>query len=1061
MAENNKSIKETNIENQEKLNSVEYLIQKINGAGIQLHLSKEQMKEILEAGKDVQKMAVKYGTNQDIQMNDENTFNGYGTYVVSVNEDNARQLGIKIASRKYGGTFYINNQPFTDFLQEKNFSPYWTKIVSDIKDNSVDKLTHIILSSDVKGNASLEREQNSLSTLLSLDLIEYKREQTFLYSVNIPDNDNTNYLLYNNPIGIEHAKKINEQLEKLGTSWQVSRNDTGKKIYFDVLSNHVFDGNQKQSSEFLKNLGYVGMQMDNANYIVFNDKDMSITDRVQFMKDVNGEVYGFAYQGEIYADENLVNSNVLAHEYTHIWDKYVQNNNPELWQYGKDILKGTSLWQEITEDKNYENLKTDDEILSECHSRIVGKMAAQILEKIEREDGGLTRDRVIDWDKEVSQYIAEEFSPELGNENLKEFLSMPMKDLMNEIQISKKWFEKTPIQLQKEQEREDIQTTLALNNIAKDIVIEPYSRKPEDIESMKFFVANVSGESIENITNQQSQAFIDNLGTPYEDYLTVKTDGTFEHTHNSSYSSEISKTTEPKKILSIIDDFANDHQAGRSEGSEQVQDFEFIHSLNETIKSIDEMHNTMLHSNTWDDNFPPVYSHALFYGDSINDKEYSENVKTALLVGKAKRGNKDAAMDLINETVNPEVIKELHKNYPNAIVCAVDGLEASGHNMIPLAYQDFLKQNGFVIDTNIEQSAKAHHTGADNLDKLLNRVRFKGEVQNNKDYILLDDHISMGSTLRDMKNYIESNGGNVVAITTLTAPEKDYKISLSKENYEKLNQYGEPLNELLQEYGITDNLRGITDREAKEIVGLLSDRGRNPETQEGTRRIFCLRCRQIQEDYLLKNPELHNSNQQQTKLYKDFFNYSNGNSVEFENSTYNYNIVSVESTPKQPARQELHLSKNGITFAQLPYAAKHFNNLKPDEIQKEVIKQLEEAKRQIPHKIGKDFFDYSNEKSVDSELDSARETIKKQNQLLYGKNSITINGKKRTFEKGLFNAFPEVVKRLDIEIERNKNLTKSYNNLAKSYNDLLVRFNAQNIMPVSQISPTDYDTRSD
>ena len=447
------NIVDTNDENlvveQEKLTPVEYLIQKINGSGIPLHLSKEQMKEILETGRKVQKMAVKYGTNKDIQMDNEDSFNGYGTYVVSVNEDNARQLGIKIASRKYGGTFYINNQPLLDFLQEKKFSPYWSNLISGYKNNSVDNLSHEILSADVKGNASLEREQNTLSTLLSLDLVEYKREQTFLYSVNIPDNDNTNYLLYNSPIGIENATKINGQLEKLGTSWRVSRNDIGKSVYFDTLSKHVFEGNQKKSSEFLKSIGYVGMQMDNANYIVFSYRDMSITDRVQFMKDVNGEVYGFTFEGQIYADEELVNSNVLAHEYTHIWDKYVQNNNPELWRHGKDILKGTKLWQEITGDKNYENLKTDDEILSECHARIVGKMAERILEKIEREDGGLTRDRVIDWDKEVSQYIAEEFNikSEHGSESyvsdsvkaeyLKDFLSKPMKDLMNEVGFEK------------------------------------------------------------------------------------------------------------------------------------------------------------------------------------------------------------------------------------------------------------------------------------------------------------------------------------------------------------------------------------------------------------------------------------------------------------------------------------------------------------------------------------------------------------------------------------------------------------------------------------------------
>ncbi len=264
----------------------------------------------------------------------------------------------------------------------------------------------------------------------------------------------------------------------------------------------------------------------------------------------------------------------------------------------------------------------------------------------------------------------------------------------------------------------------------------------------------------------------------------------------------------------------------------------------------ENLFSTMHHTKDWTNDFPSVYSHSLYYGDSVNDKNYAENIKTALLVGKAKRGDRDAAIDLVNQSVRPEIIKELHEKYPDAIVCAVDGLEANGHNMIPLMYKKFLSEQGFSIDGSIVQSAKAHHTGADNLDKLLNRVRFSGEVQKGKDYILLDDHISMGSTLRTLRDYIESNGGNVVAVTTLTAPKHDYKISISKENFEKLSVYGEPLNEFLREYGITDNIKGLTDREDTEIIGLLSDRGRNPETQEGIRRSACLRCREIQENYL-------------------------------------------------------------------------------------------------------------------------------------------------------------------------------------------------------------------
>ena len=440
--------RQTYLLEENKLSPAEYLTEKINASGINIHLNKEEMKAILEAGKDVQKLAVKYGTNQNIESENENTFNGYGTYVVSVNEENARQMGIKIASRKYGGTFYINNQSLSQFLQEKNFSPYWLKRFEQLNTNSVDNLSHEILMANVGGNPTLEKEQTALATLLSLDLVEYKREQTYLYSVEIPDNDNTNYLLYNNPIGIDQATKINNELVKMGVEWRASRNDIGKNIYFELLSKNVFDGNQKAASEFLKeNVGFVGMQMDNANYIIFNDKDMSINNRVQYMKSENGEVYGFTFDGEIYIDEDLVNSNVLAHEYTHIWDNYVQRNNPELWQKGMTCLKGTSLWYEITEDKNYENLRTDDEILSECHARIVGKMAEQVLERIAARDGELTKDKIIDWDREVSEYVATELliKPELGDENyisesvkaeyLKEFLSMPMKDLMNEVRI--------------------------------------------------------------------------------------------------------------------------------------------------------------------------------------------------------------------------------------------------------------------------------------------------------------------------------------------------------------------------------------------------------------------------------------------------------------------------------------------------------------------------------------------------------------------------------------------------------------------------------------------------
>lgn len=428
--------------------ATEIVLEKLKQAHINVITDQKAMQAILDAGINVQKMAAHYGTNQNIE--NAESFNGYGVYVLSVNEENARNLGLKIASKKYGNSFYINNQPLQEFLQERNFSPYWQSVISQVKNPSNETLLNSIMTSDVKGNLTLQKEQNQLSTLCSLNLINYKREQTFLYSVEIPDNDGTNYLFYDKTIGLENAERINVELSKLGTNWKVSRNDTGNSVYFNILSDKVFTS-QKQASEFLQKVGYVGMETSNENYIIFDDREMNINNRVQYMITEDGELYGFAYNGQIYADKNLMNSNVLAHEYTHLWDNYTKNKNPELWERGKNVFKKTAIWKEVVNDPSYQNIRNnEDEILSECHSRIVGKFAQSVLERIAAENGENAKNAVIDWNKEVNNFVAKEFgfSPELGSENyiseavntesMKEFLAAPMKNLMNGVGFEKR-----------------------------------------------------------------------------------------------------------------------------------------------------------------------------------------------------------------------------------------------------------------------------------------------------------------------------------------------------------------------------------------------------------------------------------------------------------------------------------------------------------------------------------------------------------------------------------------------------------------------------------------------
>lgn len=318
---------------------------------------------------------------------------------------------------------------------------------------------------------------------------------------------------------------------------------------------------------------------------------------IAFMR--QGETtYGFAHEGKIYLNPDVMNSNVAVHEYTHLWDAYTQKMNPELWEKGLNIFRDTSIWNEVLNDEHYTDIKDDENlVLSECHARICGKIAESVLQKVLERDGDLKKAEMLDWSDLCFDYIYRNFDELIGKDTqhfissvseagkpilkgamlgeIADFLAMPMKDLfVNERNIAVK---------NKEPARETAENTKTLNavekNIMEDIVIRPYSRKEKDIEAMKTFIAHVSDEKIENITNEQAQSFIDCIGVEEECSLIVKKDGTFEYVDTNPYAADFTRITDAQKILSIIDDYANEHITGVSEASEQMKDYEYIHGI--------------------------------------------------------------------------------------------------------------------------------------------------------------------------------------------------------------------------------------------------------------------------------------------------------------------------------------------------------------------------------------------------------------------------------------------------------------------------------------------------
>lgn len=218
---------------------------------------------------------------------------------------------------------------------------------------------------------------------------------------------------------------------------------------------------------------------------------------------------------------------------------------------------------------------------------------------------------------------------------------------------------------------------------------------------------------------------------------------------------------------------------------------------------------------------------------------------------KAKAGDREAALELVKNIVKPEKIKALAEQHPNARVAFVHAEEATGRNAIPALYARQFEKQGLQLDDDIIQVNKPAHTGSDRVGRFICRARFDGEVESGAEYIIVDDHVTMGGTLRDLKDYIESKGGKVVAVSTLTASAGGTKLRPTEEQIQQLNEKG-ITNEQLRELGIADNIDGLTRHEAAEIL-VLADKGRERGFETRPQRDFGVGSgtRQIEDEQLL------------------------------------------------------------------------------------------------------------------------------------------------------------------------------------------------------------------
>ena len=144
-------------------------------------------------------------------------------------------------------------------------------------------------------------------------------------------------------------------------------------MWAESSSSNVADAHSKRMSPAIDVRNVIIGSDDIAKIIKDAEKaiatDLKIYDSIGFLRD-GDIVYGAAVGGKIYLNADRLNLNTPIHEYAHIWDRACRAKNPELWKRGVELMKQTSVWNEVANDPNY------------SHSDVIGFVTPDLIGRL-------------------------------------------------------------------------------------------------------------------------------------------------------------------------------------------------------------------------------------------------------------------------------------------------------------------------------------------------------------------------------------------------------------------------------------------------------------------------------------------------------------------------------------------------------------------------------------------------------------------------------------------------------------------------------------------------------
>lgn len=172
---------------------------------------------------------------------------------------------------------------------------------------------------------------------------------------------------------------------------------------------------KEKALDYLHHAALIAVTSDNqelssaAKVVKDFENPKLVVKKSRFFRTADGKAYGFTVDGKVYLDPRMAGVETAVHEYTHLWADALRRVNPEEWRNVVELMKGTSVWDEVK--RNYPELESEDEIADEVLAHYSGRRGAERLraaldEEMGKADGVFERAQVVSAFERVKRALA-------------------------------------------------------------------------------------------------------------------------------------------------------------------------------------------------------------------------------------------------------------------------------------------------------------------------------------------------------------------------------------------------------------------------------------------------------------------------------------------------------------------------------------------------------------------------------------------------------------------------------------------------------------------------------